>query len=289
MRNAIVLALAPLVGCTTAEVATDETSSEITSYEVARTVAANLGSRDGGGASGAFYDGAMLAFGVIPSGFFKLPDGTIRRQHDGTDYLYRLYCRDANGSAMATCNSHTKSATVSATWEERRGGSSFESMTRHDLMWTIDNLDTKTATVRGVGLVDGSVAFTRNASATRYSVNLIDTYTLAMDMPSYRDIPSVGFDVGPHCRFEPACRDTAMTAVYPVSARRTQPSGQVTGADRMVGGTFDTDLTAKSADNVINDVHGLVVFERSAAPTLLVNGEQFPLDLATGDVQVILQ
>ena len=245
MRNAMTLVMmVPLVSCTTGEVATtNEAGSEISSYEVARTMAADLASPDRGGATGAFFDGAMLAHGGTPVGFFVAEDGITRGRHDGTDYLYRVYCRDAYGTTMDTCGRKGVSATVIATWEETRGMSAFASTTRHDVMWTLDGLDEEFAAIRGVGTVSGSVTFTRGGSAMRYSLAQVDTYNLRLDMGSYG----------------------------------------------VVGGTFDTDLTAKPAGDVAaNDIHGLVMFERASAPMLIVDGETFPLDLTTGDVQVIL-
>lgn len=244
MRTAMALTmLVPLVGCTTGEVATtDEASSEISNYEVARTVAANLGSPDRGGVTGAFFDGAMLAHGGTPVGFVTTEDGIIRGQHDGTDYLYRVYCRDAYGAAMDTCGRKSVTATVIATWEQTRGMSAFASTTRHDVMWTFEGLDEGSSAILGVGTVGGSATFMRSGSAMRYTLAQVDTYNLRLDMGSYR----------------------------------------------VVGGTFDTDLTAKPAGNLASVVHGLVMFERTDEPMLLVNGETFPLDVTTGDVQVIL-
>lgn len=148
---ALAASLALACGC--AKKASDE------DYDDVAVAVGALVANDSGGEVGSMEASATLATGGTVNGLTAQANGKYSGQFLGLTYSYDLTCKDSNGSALATCDATTESATLKVDWSGNLKLPSYKATITRTGDWTLSGLQSDTATFNGHGTFDVDTEF----------------------------------------------------------------------------------------------------------------------------------
>ena len=134
MRAAALLFLA---ACATTD-GTDGPLPDDEADNVATAIASTLRPLAGGGELGAMQDAAALVRGQMPAGFQE-DDGTVRGQHAGFAFAYRLACRDDHNQAVS-CDARTANADIDVSWSGVLESAALVSVASREGAWILNDI-----------------------------------------------------------------------------------------------------------------------------------------------------
>jgi hypothetical protein len=237
--------------------------------DTAQTIGSSMATSSSGtvnaGDAIALRDAVHIALGRLPVGFVLEREGHVRGNRMGINNAFTITCKDTAGTALATCDSTTDSATVQIQWKGSVQTPNFSASVDREGNFTITGLQSDTATVNG----DSSFAFdTSMTSVFRQGVTSSASFSFTA---TYAAITVTTKDA--------ADRDRD----------RDRDDREITGGSATfeVKGTRKVTGTAMGSNDVDKsfDVHAVLTFNGDGTATLVLDGAQtFTIDLHTGKV-----
>ena len=246
-----------LAACSSMSSSTPQPATSADYEDTAQTIASSTAMEHGGAVDGgdiiAMSDAVSIALGRMPLGFVLGRDGHIHGNRMGIDNSFAITCKDAAGTALATCDKTTDSATVVLKWTGSVQTPNFSSSVDREGTWTITGLQSATATV------NGDSSFSLDTTLTSIFHQGV-TSTATFDFTASYDAIQIAT--------QPR-EITGGSASFEVKAHRT-----VTGTAM---GSNDVDKSF--------DIHAVLTFNGDRTATLVLDGTQtFTIDLRSGRV-----
>jgi hypothetical protein len=250
--------------CTSSSSTTTSPATAADYEDTAQTIASSTVAGDSSGLNFGdiivFRDAVSLARGRLPLGFVRGGDGHCRGSHMGVGHDFTVACKDAAGSAQATCDSTSDSATVTVKLTGSLQTPNLSFSIDREANFTITGLQGATATFNG----DSSFSLDESLMSVFHQGV---TSSLMFDATAaYKAITIATADR----------TITGGSASFEVKAHRT-----VTGTGSASGSNHDVDKSF--------DVKADLTFNADQTATLVLDGTQtFKIDLKTGKVTKVV-
>lgn len=138
-------------------------------HGVAMSIASTLRPAAGGGELGAMLDVAALVRGAMPAGF-REDGGTVRGQHAGFAFDYRLACRDDHNRAIA-CGQRSDNADVDVTWSGVLASDALVMVTSREGAWILNDITPERLRLDGDSHFEYAMASEREHHALSYDAS----------------------------------------------------------------------------------------------------------------------